>query len=261
MNNYKKLKTLRETNTGARLALQLLVALGSLAALQLSLFTQDSRAEQQELQFKDARLKFEVNATDGDGGVQMFLDADDWETVSIFDPKGKKIFYVRARGRIKKQGGTELFLESAEPDFSELSLEQLLQRFPAGKYQFRGRTLDGEELVGEALLTHNIPDGPELLSPAPDVLQDPQNTVVTWAPVAAPNGSPIIGYQVLVVQSDTGFPALPKVALDIIMPADATSLAVPPGFLLPDTEYEWEVLAIESGGNQTLSSSFFRTTP
>ena len=45
------------------------------------------------------------------------------------------------------------------------------------------------------------------------------------------------------------------------MPADATSLRVPPGFLLPDTEYEWEVLAIEEGGNQTLSSAFFRTAP
>jgi hypothetical protein len=34
---------------------------------------------------------------------------------------------------------------------------------------------------------------------------------------------------------------------------------VPPGFLQPGTEYEWEVLAIELGGNQTLSSSTFAT--
>ena len=74
-----------------------------------------------------------------------------------------------------------------------------------------------------------------------------------------PNGSPIIGYQVLVVRPDTGIDALPKVTLDVTMPADATSLAVPPGFLEPDTDYEWEVLAIESSGNQTLSSSTFTT--
>ena len=45
-----------------------------------------------------------------------------------------------------------------------------------------------------------------------------------------------------------------------MMPPTATSLAVPPGFLLPGTEYEWEVLAIERGGNQTLSSSTFVRT-
>ena len=48
---------------------------------------------------------------------------------------------------------------------------------------------------------------------------------------------------------------------DVMMPPTARSLIVPPGFLLPDTEYEWEVLAIEAGGNQTLSSAFFTTSP
>ena len=62
------------------------------------------------------------------------------------------------------------------------------------------------------------------------------------------------------MQPETGITALPKVTLDVMMPPTATSMAVPPGFLLPGTEYEWEVLAIEQGGNQTLSSSFFTTS-
>jgi hypothetical protein len=166
------------------------------------------------------------------------------------------------RGRIAKQGGTELFMESAEPDFDELPLAELLERFPEGSYRFRAKGLEGERMEGVAMLTHNIPDGPHLVSPLEGgALQDPDSTVVIWEPVAAPNGSPIIGYQVLVVQPDTGVLALPKVTLDIMMPPTATSMAVPPGFLLPDTEYEWEVLAIEASGNQTLSSSFFRTAP
>ena len=45
------------------------------------------------------------------------------------------------------------------------------------------------------------------------------------------------------------------------MPATATSLRIPPGFLQPGAEYEWEVLAIERGGNQTLSSATFTTAP
>jgi len=38
-----------------------------------------------------------------------------------------------------------------------------------------------------------------------------------------------------------------------------TSLRVPKRFLQPDTVYELEVLAIEVGGNQTISVGFFRT--
>lgn len=87
------------------------------------------------------------------------------------------------------------------------------------------------------------------------------NAVLMWEPVDPPNGSPIIGYQVIVDLPDTGLVALPKITLDVMMPPTATSMIIPPGFLLPDTEYEWEVLAIEAGGNQTLSSSVFTTSP
>lgn len=210
----------------------------------------------------DARLKIEANTTDFDAGIQVFIDADAWKFIEIFDPKGRRIFRSVTKGRLAKQGGTELFLESAEPDFNELPLEDFLKRFPEGEYKFQGFILEGEFLVGKAMLTHNIPDGPVLVSPLEGgPLQDPNNTVLLWEPVSPVNGSPIIAYQVLVVQTDSPFQAIPKITLDIMMPANATSLAVPPGFLLSDIEYEWEVLAIEEGGNQTLSSSFFTTEP
>jgi hypothetical protein len=64
-----------------------------------------------------------------------------------------------------------------------------------------------------------------------------------------------------VVLPAAGLRALPKVTLDVTMPATATSLLIPPGFLQPGAAYEWEVLAIERGGNQTLSSATFTTTP
>lgn len=210
----------------------------------------------------DARIKIESNATDLDAGIQVFIDADPWKFIEIFDPYGRKIFRTVTKGRMARQGGTELFLESAEPEFGKLPLEDFLKRFPEGKYEFRGRGIEGEHLVGSAILTHNIPDGPVLISPLEDdPLQDPDNTVLEWHPVEPANGSPIIAYQVLVVQMESPFKAIPKMTLDIMMPATATSLAVPPGFLLADTEYEWEVLAIEKGGNQTLSSSSFTTAP
>jgi hypothetical protein len=214
-----------------------------------------------EVTVKDARLKFEINATDGDGGVQVFLDADAWRRMSIFDPGGRRIFTTAAEGRMARQGGTELFLESAEPPFSELPLEKLLQRWPEGTYRFSGVGPDGTRYTGAARLSHDLPEGPTLVAPLPKHgPQDPDRTVIRWRPVPPAGRSPIIGYQVLVVQPDTGMRALPKVTLDVMMPATATSMRVPPGFLRPGTEYEWEVLAIEQGGNQTLSSSTFTTS-
>ena len=79
----------------------------------------------QVVKIADARLKFEINATDRDGGVQLFLDAEQWKRMSIFDPKGRQIFTTATKGIMAKQGGTELFLESAEPTFDELPLDQL----------------------------------------------------------------------------------------------------------------------------------------
>ena len=221
----------------------------------------DARRGRPEIvEMGDSRLKFEINDTDHDGGVQVFIDAASWTEMSIFDPGGRRIFTSTTSGRMSEQGGTELFLESAEPPFSELPLDQLLERWPEGEYSFRGRGLAGEIYVGSADLTHDIPAGPALVAPVEgDSAQDPDATTVAWEAVPAPNGSPIIGYQVLVVQPDTGLVGLPKIVLDVMMPPDATAMIVPPGFLQPDTEYEWEVLAVESSGNQTLSSSTFTT--
>ena len=237
---------------------------GGLAAVGHATTEGQATGESKDLQvvkIADARLKFEINATDHDGGLQVFLDAEQWKRMSIFDSSGRRIFTTTTQGIMAKQGGTELFLETAEPTFDELSLEQLLKRWPAGRYQFRGVGLDGEVMKGTARLTHDLPAGPALVSPLEGgEPQDPAHTVVRWKRVPPPNGSPIIGYQVLIVRPDTGLKALPKVTLDVMMPPTATRLRVPPGFLKPGTEYEWEVLAIEKGGNQTLSSSTFVTS-
>ena len=208
---------------------------------------------------KDARLKIEFNATDRDVGVQLFIDADPWKSMDVYDPWGRLVFRATARGSIAKQGGTELFLESGEPSLDDVPLSVFLARFPPGRYRIVGTGLKGEKLVGVAKFTHNIPAGPVLLSPAEDAMVDPAHLVVAWQRVGPAIGSPIIGYQVLVVRPNTGLRGLPKIILDVTMPPSADKMAVPPGFLQRDSAYEWEVLAIEAGGNQTLSVGHFRT--
>jgi len=207
--------------------------------------------------FSDARIRIEVNATDGDSGLHVLLDAEGWKFVKIFDPNGRLVFHVAGGGGVRKTGLTELFFESAEPGFDELPLDEFLKRFPAGEYRFVGRTLEGQTLSSKATLTHALPDGPVLLSPAENSVQDANNTVVRWAPVADPPGSRIVRYEVIVVDESI----VPKRVLSAVVPATVTSMMIPPTFLLPNGEYKYEVLAIEEGGNQTLSETAFRTAP
>jgi hypothetical protein len=207
--------------------------------------------------FAQAQVRIEVNATDADSGFHVLLDAEGWKFVNIYDPNWRLIFEVEGGGSIRKTGLTELFFESAEPGFDELPLEEFLQRFPAGEYRFYGQTLKGDTLYSKTMLTHALPEGPVLLSPEEDSVQDPDNTVVMWEPVADPPGGRITRYEVIVL--DETF--VPKRVLSAVVPATVTWMAIPSSFLLPDGEYKYEVLAIEEGGNQTLSEAAFRTAP
>jgi hypothetical protein len=50
-----------------------------------------------------------------------------------------------------------------------------------------------------------------------------------------------------------------KIGLSMYLPPSVTRIDLPDGFLQRRTAYNWEVLAIERSGNQTLSSGSFRT--
>ena len=207
--------------------------------------------------FSDARLRIEVNATDGDSGLHALIDAEGWRFVKIYDPKGRLVFHVEGGGSVRKTGLTELFFESAEPGFEELPLADFLRRFPAGQYRCVGKTITGDTLLSFATLTHALPAGPVLLAPAEGSVQDPSNTVVRWEPVPDPAGSRIVRYEVLITEDGT----VPKRVLSVVLPATKTSMKVPSEFLTPNSSYKWEILAIEAGGNQTLSEASFRIAP
>jgi hypothetical protein len=89
-------------------------------------------ADVKPIEFSDARLKVEINATDGDAGLQIFLDGEAWNEVELLDPQGDAILDVDVTGRAEDFGLTELFSESSEPPFEEFPLEQFKQLFPEG---------------------------------------------------------------------------------------------------------------------------------
>jgi hypothetical protein len=201
----------------------------------------------EEIPLAQARIIFEFNQTANDLGVQVFLDGESWKKLRIISPDGKTIFEVEGRGNLGKIGLTELFFEGEEPSLDEVPLEEMLANFPAGEYQFIGRTVDGNRLVGTATLSHVIPDGPVIVSPDPDSPVDPANTVISWEPVETPSGVNVVAYQVIVG------------SFQVTLPASKTSVTVPAEFLEPGQVYLFEILAIEAGGNQTITESSFET--
>ena len=205
--------------------------------------------------FPDARLKIEYNSTDGDAGLQIFLDAPAWRQVSITNPSGLKVLDVEAERVIRNYGLTELFSESSEPPFDEFPFSEFKLLFPEGDYTFRGQTIDGERLKSTFTLTHMVPDGPEITSPLAGTTVAPDDLVVAWLPVNSPTGVNVVAYQVLVFANARSL-GNPKRVFDVILPGNATQLPVAAEFLVPGG-YKAEVLAIEASGNQTLTEVVF----
>lgn len=217
--------------------------------------TAGAREPGSTIPFKDARLKIEYNSTDGDAGLQVFLDAPAWKEVSITAPSGIEVLDVQARKVIRNYGLTELFSESSEPPFEEFPFSQFKLLFPEGSYFFRGLTVEGKRMESTFTLTHTVPDGPTIVSPAEDAMLGPDDLVVEWLPVTSPAGVHVVAYQVLVVADAPGL-GNPKRVLDVMLPGTATSLPVPAAFLVPGS-YKAEVLAVEESGNQTLTEVAF----
>jgi hypothetical protein len=229
-----------------------LTRLLAVAALALATAAIEGRAAEDEGGASlEAKIILEFNATDEDLGIQAFIDGPSWEVVEIVGPDGRRVFHVD-RGSLKELGMNELSFESEEPSLEDLPLEQFLALFPEGEYEFVGRTIEGDDLEGTATLTHDIPDGPVVVSPEEGSV-DPDNTVIKWNPVVSPPGIEIIGYQVAVERED------PFRALTADVAPTSTSFTVPAEFLEPGTEYKFEVLAIEASGNQTITAGFFET--
>ncbi len=229
------------------LVLVLIPMLGSLAFLPSA----SAQATGVTRPFKAADLKVEINATDGDAGLQIFLDDDAWKHITIINPAGQVMIDMSATGPLKDYGLTELFSESSEPPFDEFPLADFKRLFPEGNYLFLGQLIDGTLLRSEVPLTHDFPSGPIIVAPRATV-QSNEPVVVRWLPVVTPPTVNIVGYQVLVVDEGTT-----TRTLSVDLPATARKLTVPPEFLQSGTEYKVEVLAIETSGNQTLSERSF----
>ena len=196
-----------------------------------------------------AKVFFEFNSSANDLGVHVFLDGEDWKTLTIVNPEKLTIFGVEGKGPYKDLGLTELFFEGAEPSLNDVPLAVLLALFPAGTYEFSGKTVDGNDIVGTATLTHAIPAGPKVSA----VLGLNNSLVISWEPVTGPpDGFPAESINIVAFQVIVG-------AFQVTLPATTLSVTVPPEFVasLSSGVNAFEVLAIEAGGNQTITEGSF----
>lgn len=205
---------------------------------------------ERQIELEEARIFIEYNLTGNDLGFHVFLDGEDWTDLKIFDPTGTKIFDVSASGGYRGLGLTELFFEGAEPNLAEFPLAELLARFPEGEYTFTGKTVENEKIVATATLTHNVPDAPVVSSRTASC----GNTIdITWTPVNVPaailpgGNVDVVAYQVIVG------------SFQVTVPENATSVTVPEQFYqsLGPGVHDFEVLAIDASGNQTIREGTF----
>jgi Fibronectin type III domain len=212
-------------------------------------------AQGRPIPFEVSDLFIEINATDGDAGLQMNLGGDEWRRLIIRDPSGRPIVDVAGDGRLRNYGLTDLFFESNEPPFSEVPFRRFRARFPEGRYAFSGTSVEGRRLVGSDRLTHDIPARPRVLAPTEDAVVDAAaNLVVRWEPVTRPRGIRIVRYFVIVTEEGS------ERELSMDLRPGATSATVAPGFMAPGREYAVEVIARERSGNQTITEVSFRTS-
>jgi hypothetical protein len=211
-----------------------------------------AQAAGKTVRLEESTMIIELNSTDRDAGLQVFLDGEPWKSMKIMRQGGRKLVKVKAKGRLKGFGLTELFSESNEPEFSELPLRKFKQRFPAGKYTFVGRTIEGDKLRGTAKFTHHIPKGPKITSPTKGASVPIDDVVASWDPVRDTRRVDIVGYRAIVEKEK------PLRVFSADLPANVTSIPIPSEFLQAGKKHKLEVQAIERGGNQTISEIEFR---
>lgn len=236
--------------------------------------------------FSETKAIIEINASDGDIGFHVLLDADAWRRVRIVSPTGRLLFQEFAKGPLAKQGLTENFFESAEPlcsahlveeeDDEVVTLKRFLNRFAAGLYIFTGRSNEGAFLVDTALLTYNLPAAPDIDGFDGTGNVPTNNAVVSWAHgddlgecpydglIREPGSVVEVGWE-LTVEPEDADGIWPKRVFRVQLPPAQTSVTVPQEFLdtyvaQGITEFKFEVGAIEASGNQTFSEGTFCMT-
>jgi hypothetical protein len=190
----------------------------------------------------EAQMIFELNATDGDAEVVLELNAEvGLDRLMVLDPSGKRILRL-ASSDGEDLGLSEVLLETAEPD-----VITVMQAYPPGVYRILARFVDhGGWAATEVELTHDLTSEPVILSPAAGGSVPASGAVVTWL------ADPDVEAWIVEVEQDEL-----ELGLTVELPGDATTLAIPDGFLVSGQEFELGVHAENGDGNVIVTETTF----
>ncbi|MGH8611847.1 MAG: hypothetical protein ACREYF_07330 [Gammaproteobacteria bacterium] len=220
------------------------------------------------VEFPEAELFFELNDLAGDLWIHTSIDGPPWTKLKITDPNKHTILNITPKGRLRTQGLTQLFIESAEPSFDELAPEKFFRRFPPGAYVVTAPTLDGHQLQSTVMLSQVMAARPDniVVNGVPSVTCDVPPFPTVSAPVlvdwdAVTTSHPEIGesgpveivrYQFFVEQThDTTF----KFSVDL--PPSKTEFEIPTEILALSTDFKYEIIARTTSGNNTAVEACF----
>lgn len=201
------------------------------------------RGSRPTVPMQHAQVRLEYNATDDDAEAVIVVDAGiGFTRLAIFGPSGKLMHEIRAQnGGV---GLTKMPMETPEP-----SLEEVEAAYPEGTYRFRGRTVDGSALTGEAIVSHALLAPATITAPVADASDVAvADLTVSWQPVAGATSY-------LIELEDDAVPAAVKADL----PGAASSFTFSGGWLRPDTSYVLTLGAVGANGNVVYSEIRFRT--
>ncbi len=234
--------------------------------------------DEDEIPFDEAAIYFELNNTDGDLGIHALIDGEPWKRLEIEDPRERRMLGVNVRGRLRRQGLTEFFFESAEPTFDELSPQKFFKRFPEGIYEIEGITLEGDELESEVWVSQVMPAPAEAKVNGEPAAEDcdaddlpevekGEAVMLTWEPVTEHHPDlgeagdiEVMNYEVVVELDDTPWKS------STILSPDANSFLVPQEILAlaefeeGEAEVKFEILVRAANYNQTAMESCFVIT-
>lgn len=239
--------------------------------------------DEEELEFEEAGLFFELNHTDGDLGLQGFVDGEAWKSLEIAGPESSNdeeeepvLMSIWLRNALRRQGLTEFSFESEEPGFDELTPAQFFRRFPQGVYEIEGITLEGDEVEAEIRLSHvmaapprNITVNGQPQAPNCDSEELPEVSgpvTIDWAPVTRSHptiGTPNVDVRVreyqFVGEIEREDRVPEEIVFEVNLPRNVTQFTLPTEFtrLSTDGEVKYEIITMLTNGNLTAVESCF----
>ena len=226
-------------------------------------------------EFEVVQIYLELNDTDGDLGIHGLIDGDDWKRLEIEGPGDQELMNIWLRNGLRRQGLTELFFESSEPPFDELSPAQFLQRFRPGIYEVEAVTLDGEEFEEEVRLSHVLAGPPSNVRvngqpaaencDAEDLPEVSAPVTINWDPVTTSHptiGTPNVAVQVMqyqfVCEIEREGRTPEEIVFSVDLPRSRTQFTCPEEFTsLSDGEVKYEIITKLNNNNQTAVESCF----